>query len=350
MKTLFILPRKNKEEAESAAHLANTLQALESLTDLHTLCLASRSFFKKIIKRDVRFIIDYVQKHSISFIWFSEGFFSYRLIKAIKRINPNLRIIVESTQLSSRKQFESLSLSVKSPSQKMIKQVLKKEAKEKSLIKLCDILTAPSESEAIYYRNLSGERDKIVAFTKGVLPTTPILSHSVQKPLLMLLGRYHPTSLSMSWATKWFLEKILPLVKKHIPELSCAMVCTDNKLIGKSAEWSFIDEKSSLTYLSQSTVALRIVPEDNLTRFLEAFAYKIPVVATTLGIGPLPFEDGEHIMIADTPEKFAANIIKLIEDKAFAAYIAEKCYQKVHELYGIERLKKDAQQIFARIE
>jgi glycosyltransferase involved in cell wall biosynthesis len=230
----------------------------------------------------------------------------------------------------------------------MIQQVIKKEEKEKSLIKLCDILTAPSESEAIYYRHLSGEMDKIASFAQGVLPEEKYAQAS-HEPVLMLLGSYHPTSLSMSWATKWFLEKVMPLLQKQYPKLSCVMACADNQLLGESDAFSFIDEKSSSTYLSQSAVVLSIAPDHNLARFLEVFAYKIPVVATNFGLGSLPFEHGEHIMIADTPEKLAENIIKLIEDKPFAAYIAEKCYQKAHEYYGIERLKKEAEQIFARI-
>ena len=68
-------------------------------------------------------------------------------------------------------------------------------------------------------------------------------------------------------------------------------------------------------------------------KILEAFAAGTPVVSTTKGAEGLDAEDGRHLLIADTPEAFAAAVIRLHEDqdlylelRANARRLAEEKY------------------------
>jgi len=49
-------------------------------------------------------------------------------------------------------------------------------------------------------------------------------------------------------------------------------------------------------------------------KMLEAFEYRRPVVSTSLGAEGLEVEHGEHALLADTPDAFAAQCARLMED------------------------------------
>jgi len=53
-------------------------------------------------------------------------------------------------------------------------------------------------------------------------------------------------------------------------------------------------------------------------KILEALARGIPVVSTTIGAEGIDVTPGEHLLIADTPADFAAAVVRLLRDRAFA--------------------------------
>ena len=58
-------------------------------------------------------------------------------------------------------------------------------------------------------------------------------------------------------------------------------------------------------------------------KIIEAMANGIPVVSTTIGAEGLDVTNNENIMVADTPEKFAESVNKLLENQTFFAKIGE---------------------------
>jgi glycosyltransferase involved in cell wall biosynthesis len=58
-------------------------------------------------------------------------------------------------------------------------------------------------------------------------------------------------------------------------------------------------------------------------KVLEAFACKVPVVSTSLGIEAIDASPDLHYVRADAPEEFAKAICSLLADKGYASRIAE---------------------------
>jgi glycosyltransferase involved in cell wall biosynthesis len=52
------------------------------------------------------------------------------------------------------------------------------------------------------------------------------------------------------------------------------------------------------------------------------------VVATRLGAYGYPIRSGDELLIADDPEAFASACIRLLEDEAFGAAIAERAWHR----------------------
>jgi glycosyltransferase involved in cell wall biosynthesis len=68
-------------------------------------------------------------------------------------------------------------------------------------------------------------------------------------------------------------------------------------------------------------------------KILEAMAMGVPVISTTIGCEGLAVRDGEHLLIADTPEMFAQACNALLNDQELAGRLAQNARQLVIEEY-----------------
>ena len=68
-------------------------------------------------------------------------------------------------------------------------------------------------------------------------------------------------------------------------------------------------------------------------KILQSMAFRVPVVATTRGLGGIQAKPGRDILIADSPLEFAEGVIMLMEDSALREGIRENAYRLVKGKY-----------------
>lgn len=73
-------------------------------------------------------------------------------------------------------------------------------------------------------------------------------------------------------------------------------------------------------------------------KLIEALAYGLPVVATPRAVGGLAVRDGEHCLVADGAEAFAAALVRVLRDGA--SELAHRGRELVAERYSIEALSR----------
>jgi glycosyltransferase involved in cell wall biosynthesis len=71
-------------------------------------------------------------------------------------------------------------------------------------------------------------------------------------------------------------------------------------------------------------------------KLLAALAMEKAVVATRHTTEGLDVRDGEHLLVADEPAAFAAKVIQLLEDPAYARRLAKSGQAFVRERYSWE--------------
>ena len=71
---------------------------------------------------------------------------------------------------------------------------------------------------------------------------------------------------------------------------------------------------------------------------LEAMAMEKPIVSTTVGVAGLPVRDGEHLLIADTPEQFASAVTRLLNDPGFGRELGWRAASLVRSEFGWPRV------------
>lgn len=136
-------------------------------------------------------------------------------------------------------------------------------------------------------------------------------------------------------AMEWFLEQVFPAVLERIPEAE-VWITGDHQ--GKSLPAAggtrltghVPDVRPLVASAWASVVPIRSGGGTRL-KILEAMALRTPVVATRKGAEGLEVVDGQHLLLADTPEEFAGAILRLHEEEGLRARIAANAYEFLRE-------------------
>lgn len=84
-------------------------------------------------------------------------------------------------------------------------------------------------------------------------------------------------------------------------------------------------------------------------KVLEAMALGRPVVATTVGCEGLDVIDGEHLLIADSPEQFTEKTVRLLTDRALYQRIATNARQLVVSRYDWDAIARRLLDIYSEM-
>lgn len=307
------------------------------------------------VARHARFIVDHVDRRGIDVVWFGYGNISYSLIRKIKAIRPDLKVVCDTDSVWSRFVLREL------PYAKGIRKVpiwwrgIRKTLEEKAWVNLCEVTTAVSDVDAQYYRGLARSPDRVHIFSNvidvddyGGLAEEP---PDFRTPSMYLAGTFGHENSPMDMAARWVLNEVFPRVLKVYPSLHFYIV-------GRNSDSSFGHLNGSnitatgklpsvLPYLKNSNVALVPLKFESGTRFkiLEAGACKIPIVSTVLGAEGIPVRPGIDILIADSAVDFSNAIVKILSDRKFSDELASRCQRLIIDDYSVGALTRQAKRI-----
>jgi glycosyltransferase involved in cell wall biosynthesis len=71
-------------------------------------------------------------------------------------------------------------------------------------------------------------------------------------------------------------------------------------------------------------------------KILEAMAMGLPVISMTIGCEGLAVHNGEHLLIADTPQTFINACIRLLQDTELARRLTQNARRIVLEQYDVQ--------------
>jgi glycosyltransferase involved in cell wall biosynthesis len=123
-------------------------------------------------------------------------------------------------------------------------------------------------------------------------------------------------------AVRYFRSRIWPQLRSRWPKLVWRLIGKNQKAVVRFLSG---DSRIQLTGPVENAVGalaaaqVAIVPlragSGTRVKILEAWAASRPVVSTTLGAEGLQATDGEHLILADGPEEFAAAVTRLLESE-----------------------------------
>lgn len=140
-----------------------------------------------------------------------------------------------------------------------------------------------------------------------------------------------------SSAVRWFLDMVLPLVKSRIPKFKLVVVS------GVKPDWlsSFessldfrLDQSSDFTVFAEEA-DIYVLPiwtkSGTNIKLLQAMATGFPIISTSPGVSGYNLTHGREVLIADTAQEFAENIVKLMNDSQLRQSLSAQALKRVSD-------------------
>ncbi len=156
---------------------------------------------------------------------------------------------------------------------------------------------------------------------------------------------------------QWFTSEVLPRVQQELPDASLTIVGRDPR----PSVWSLAETCSNVHVTGRvddvrphvADAEVFVVPlrfgSGVRLKIFEALAMRKAVVSTSIGAEGTPFEDGTHLLLADTAAAMAAATTKLMKGPAYRARIEQAGYEYVTEHCGWDKAAERLEDALAEL-
>ncbi len=143
-------------------------------------------------------------------------------------------------------------------------------------------------------------------------------------------------------AVEWFLESIWPLVKREVPEARFFAIGQrpSERVLEAAARDPSVEAPGHVADVRPwvARAAVYIVPlrvgGGTRLKMVDAMAQGKAIVATRVGAEGIKGDDGRHFVLADEPEAFAREVVRLLRDPAARARLAAEARTRAEDTYA----------------
>ncbi len=218
-----------------------------------------------------------------------------------------------------------------------------------------DRVLAMSADDAAYLAGYAPDhRHAIVEIANGVDTTfyTPPPTWPGGAELLFVGSHRHTPNQD---GMRWFLREVYPLIRRQRPGVRLTIVGD-----GPWAEMADVAASPDVTatgfvedtrpYLGRCAVSVAPILSGSGTRIkiLDSLAAGIPVVSTTVGCEGIAAQPGRDVLIADSPDDFAAAVVRLLGDASLAESLRRNGRRLAEERYDWRAIGRRLDDVYNR--
>lgn len=157
---------------------------------------------------------------------------------------------------------------------------------------------------------------------------------------------------AMDWmpnqeSVAWLLEEVWPVVHNRVPQAHLY-------LAGRKMPQCWLDaDIEGVTVVGEVPDAMQFIADKQVNivpllsgsgirvKIIEAMSVGKVVVATTVAAQGIDYTDGVDLLIADTPEQFARQVERCMDDPSFCQSVGEAAQKLIKERYDGQRLTEE---------
>jgi glycosyltransferase involved in cell wall biosynthesis len=166
----------------------------------------------------------------------------------------------------------------------------------------------------------------------------------------------------MTWhpnhdAMRFFIEEILPLLKKEVPDIEMTHIGrqTGDEFFRKAERekalriLGFVDDiRPELSRAAVYVVPLRIGGGTRL-KVLDALSMGCAIVSTSIGCEGIDVTDGKDIIIADDAESFARKTVEVLSDTELRQRLRENARKLAEEKYSWKTIAPKLERVYQQL-
>lgn len=224
-------------------------------------------------------------------------------------------------------------------------------------------------------RRLKKYELEIIPQFDGIIPISDsdntFIQSIVSKPILTIpcatdLSKYNEAPSekanffhigAMDWmpnvsGIEWFLEKVWPIVLSKLPNATFNLAgrnMPDSLISTKQKGITVVGEVESADdfYKENGILVVPLLSGSGIRiKIIEGLSYGKAIISTTIGAMGINLTSGENIIISDSPEDFAASMIKLHEDKELRLSIGKNARVLAKQKFDVKALGSEISEFY----
>jgi len=286
-------------------------------------------------------IEDYLEQHGSEFntVILSRADYADRYINPVREHCPAARIVFDTVDLHFLREQREAELSGKE--EDMNSATLRK-VQELNIARKADITLVVSPVEIELFREEAPDVDvRLLSNIHSIYPTAG--SFAERQDILFIGGYEHPPNVD---AMTWFLDEIMPrvveanpairlhIVGGHLPEALAARA-SDNVLID-----GFVADITPLFNSIRLSIAPLRYGAGVKGKINSSLSYGVPMVATSMAAEGMGLVHEKDILIADDPEAFAREVVRLYDDEALWQQLSVAGKQNIEDRFSFALAEK----------
>lgn len=198
-----------------------------------------------------------------------------------------------------------------------------------------------------------GAHNRIHVAPNGVDPGRTFVAEGREPNVIAFTG--HISYFPNADAATWFVNQVLPLVRRHVPGVQFWIIGADPppaiQALTRQEGVVVTGRVPSIThYLQRATVAVAPMQCGSgiQNKVLEAMACGAPIVVSPFALGGLDVCHGEHLLIGHDAAGFAELVTQLLQDRPLGRRLAVNARRLVDEKYSWEQSVAQLEHVYAQ--
>lgn len=190
----------------------------------------------------------------------------------------------------------------------------------------------------------------VIPICVDVQAKSPLVRRPDARRVTFLGGLHWPPNAA---GLRWFLRRVWPQVHRQVPDAVLTVIGRDPPAEITAAPRDHLEVTG---YVDDPTPYLRetaafIVPlhagGGMRVKIIDAWAWGLPVVSTTIGAEGLAYRSGENLLIADSEAEFAVAVVRMLQDRELGERLAAAGRQMAEQHYDWQTVYRAWDEIYA---
>ncbi|MGF6493616.1 glycosyltransferase involved in cell wall biosynthesis [Luteibacter sp. 621] len=259
-------------------------------------------------------------------------------IDVVRRFAPQARAVFDTVDLHFIREQRAAELT---GNPALMRQARRSRDRELAMVARCDITLVVSDEERDVLAREAPESK--VALLSNIHDAHGRRRGFVGRHGMLFVGGFgHPPNED---AVRWFIADVLPRVRSAVPHMRLHVVGDIDAIARRAIESDAVlvhGRVADLAPLHEQTL-VSIAPlrfgAGVKGKVNQAMSHGLPVVLTTIAAEGMHLRDGVDALVADTPEAFAAAIVRLSSDERIWTAMSDASVENVRRHFSVDNAR-----------